>query len=142
MERKELSKYETKRIAEALHVRHEAYLQEGERFELSGHVAKNEIYVQMLLHNADDSFYYPVECRLDPAEALLKVNDALDLALDFLDYYFGRYFREERDVFLAIDWTVYDFEDKKIQAKGQIQNLKLEQMAEDWIQKNKTAKEA
>jgi hypothetical protein len=133
LERKEISKFEAERIAEALHIRHDAYLQEGESFEVSGYVSEREIYITMLLHNQDDSFYYPVECRVDPKAIGLKAPDALDLVLDFQDYYFGRYFREERDLYLSIDWTEVDFDDKTIQAKGQIINRKLESMADSLL---------
>lgn len=134
MERRELSTYQTERITEALHIRHEAYLQKGERFEVSGYVSQDEVYTKMVLHNEDDTFYYPVECRIDPIHAGIdKVDEALDLLLDFQDYYFGRYFAEDRDIFLSIDWAEYDFEDTKLQAKGQIFNRQLEQIADDLL---------
>jgi len=134
MERKEFGSFEIGMILDALQERHGLLLEEDERFELSGYRSKAEVYAKMILRNEDESFHYPVECRIDIEEnELPDVQTAQDLVLDFLDYYFGRYLKEDRELYLTIDWSTVEFDNYKLWAKGQILNLKMERMAEKWL---------
>ncbi len=111
--------------------RHQSHLNEGEYFEVSGYRSLGEVYTQVILRNVEESLYYPVECQIDLLRSDIEGPlEAMYLLLDFQDYYFGRYLSEDRDVYLAIDWAEYQFEDHVIVARGQIFNRKLEQIAD------------
>ena len=111
--------------------RHQTHLDEGEDFEVSGYRSLGEVYTQVILRNVEESLYYPVECQIDLLRSDIEGPlEAMYLLLDFQDYYFGRYLSEDRDVYLAIDWAEYQFEDHVIVARGQIFNRKLEQIAD------------
>lgn len=85
---------------------------------------------------------YPVECRVDLGQnSLSGPVAAQELLLDFQDYYFGRYLEEDRDLYLTIDWGNVEFEEYIIQAKGQILNIKLEQLADQFMAGELTADE-
>ncbi len=129
--RQEISDFEAQRIEKALYERHSQYLEEDERFEVKGFRSKTEVYTRVTLRNSDDSFYYPVECRIDLlSNSLPGPVAAQELLLDFQDYYFGRYLREDRDLYLPIDWSEVKFDNYTIQVRGQIFNLQLERMAD------------
>lgn len=143
LERKPMSEFEANRIAQMLMQRHASYLNEEEYFEVSGHRSKEEVYTTVTLTNQDNSLHYPVECRMD-----LTVNPvagpvaAQDVLLDFQDYYFGRYFEEDRDIYLTIDWSAVQFDNYTLQTKGQISNPKVEQLADRLMAGEITPQEA
>jgi hypothetical protein len=130
MQRKELNTRDINMIRDALFRRHTHFLQSGEYFDIEGYKSQTEVYVKMTLRNEDDSLFYPVEARVDPRTIDHTPDEAESLLLDFVDYYFGRYLREDRDVYVPIDWHPIDFDDVTIDAKGQIYNKKLERMAD------------
>ena len=134
IKRKDIAKQEAKRIADALMLRHEAYLEDDEWFEVSGYTTKEEAYTCVTLRNEDDSFYYPVECRVDlKRSGIRKAEDGKLLLLDFQDYYFGRYFEEARDLYITIDWGEFEFGNETLQSRGQVINRKLEKLADNFI---------
>ena len=131
MKREEITKAEAEEIAQLMQQRHQSHLNEGEYFEVSGYRSLGEVYTQVILRNVEESLYYPVECQIDLLRSDIEGPlEAMYLLLDFQDYYFSRYLSEDRDVYLAIDWAEYQFEDHVIVARGQIFNRKLEQIAD------------
>lgn len=142
MKRQLIGEFEAKRIAQMLMQRHAAFLAEDERFEVSGYRSDQEVYTCVTLRNTEDSMVYPVECRVDLGQnSLSGPVAAQELLLDFQDYYFGRYLEEDRDLYLTIDWGNVEFEEYIIQAKGQILNIKLEQLADQFMAGELTADE-
>lgn len=143
MERKELSAWECGEIVAALQERHDTYLEEGERFKVEGYRSESEAYAKMTLRNEDNSFVYPVECRIELVPNEIKEeSEAMELVLDFQDYYFSRYLREERDLFLPIEWGPFDFDGCTLWARGQIHNLQLEGLADRLLSGELTQEEA
>ena len=111
--------------------KHASYLSEDEWFEISGYRAKREVSISITLRNKDDSLHYPVECRMDlDSNPVAGPVAAQDVLLDFQDYYFSRYFEEDRDLYLPIDWANMQFERYTLQARGQILNAKVEDLAD------------
>jgi hypothetical protein len=108
-------------------------MSEDERFELEGYRSEIEVYTCMTLRNQDDSYYYPVECRIDLLHNAIRPHDAQHLLLDFQDYYFDQYFSNDRDLYLTIDWSDIKFEEFTIQVRGQIFNRKLERIADQLL---------
>ena len=131
MERKTIGDFEARRIARALMKRHAASLAEDEWFEVSGHRSPVEVYTRVILRNESDTFYYPVECRIDLTQnSLPGPVAAQELLFDFQDYYFQRYFEEERELYLTIDWSDIRFAEYTLQARGQILNRRFERLAD------------
>jgi hypothetical protein len=54
--------------------------------------------------------------------------------IDYIDSYFEEFFRENGEVLLPIDWAPFDWEGVPIQLKGQIFNLEVEKMADEWLE--------
>lgn len=134
VKRQFIGEVEAKRIAQMLMQRHAAFLAEDEWFEVQGYHSDHEVYTCVTLRNADESMVYPVECRIDlESSPISGPVAAQDLLLDFQDYYFGRYLEEDRDLYLTIDWGNVVFDESVLQSKGQILNLKLEHLADQFL---------
>ena len=80
--------------------------------------------------NPENTFVYPIEARIDLTKCSLNAKDACLLMLDYIDSYFEEFFREEENVFVPIDWTSYSFEGSSFELKGQIRNVKVEELAD------------
>jgi hypothetical protein len=91
-------------------------------------------YATVLLRNESGSFYYPVEARVNDIDHNLNRHDAALFLIDYIDSYFEEFFRENGEVFLPIDWAPFDWEGVPIQLKGQIFNLEVEKMADEWLE--------
>jgi hypothetical protein len=91
------------------------------------------VNVRLLLRDADKSYFYPIEGRMNFAEQDLKANEARDFLLDFMDAYVQEYLSGGEETFLTIDWANYDCDGVELQMRGQILNLKLETMADELI---------
>jgi hypothetical protein len=114
--------------------RHRRRLAPDESFRLAARVEAPFVVVTLTLANADESLYYPMEARV-----LIETPGCDDeaacalLCLDFLDFYVGEYLRGDRDVFLTLDWSGVRFGELEVQARGQVVNLKLERMADEFL---------
>jgi hypothetical protein len=115
-------------------IKYGSYLKDR-RFYVRSAASQDTLGVTALLKNQDDSFYYPVTARMEMGT--IPPDEGCALLLDFLDSYFESYFHEDEDIYLTLDWTPYSWEGVSLEAKGQIQNLKLERMA-DAILEGKT----
>ncbi len=140
--RKPISEFEAQRIAQLLMQHHAAHLAEDEWFEVEGYRTPDEVYTKMTLRNEDDSMVYPIECRIDLEYNGIKSQlQGQDLLLDFQDYYFGRYFEEDRDLYVTIDWGNIQFDDYTLQVRGQIRNLKVERLTSRFLAGDLSAEE-
>jgi hypothetical protein len=131
--------------------RYGASLKIGETLGLSAWAEGDACYATLLLRNADESLYYPIEVRVavdakagkgagkdsagekDPVVA--SQDKAGKLLVDVLDHCLGEYLRGDRDVFLTLDWSELSFGDQQVQARGQVVNRKLERMADELLAK-------
>ncbi len=92
------------------------------------------VYAKVTLRNKSGSFFYPVEGRLAHLDHDMNAKQAALFLLDYIDAYFAEYFKEGGEVYLPIDWTEYDYDGVPMQIKGQILNLELEKMADEWLE--------
>lgn len=122
---------ECREIAAMMHRKYSSSLNDR-YFEASIRADAAAVYGQIVLRNKTGSFFYPVEGRLAYAEQNLKPREAGLLLLDHIDLYFEEYLRDG-DVYLPIDWADYDCDGVTLQLKGQILNLEVEQMANDFL---------
>ncbi len=117
------------KIANLLDSKYTGYL--GDRFftVLFDH-QKDVASVTVTLATADQSFYYPIDGRIELNEFNLSAEEGLIILSDYIDSYLETYFQSGGEVFLPIDWADYEHNNIKIYLRGQIFNKKLENLAD------------
>jgi hypothetical protein len=105
-----------------------------EHFEIDARKEEDNVVVICTLRSADRTYVYTMEACV-PRQTYPAVTpaEALEISLDFLDWYLGEFFREERDAFLPLDWKVMRFGDIEIMAKGDLRNEFLDEAADAWL---------
>ncbi len=103
------------------------------RFKLEGQANGQSIALTLILKSDDESFFYPVEGQIAHSEQGLSQRNAAEMLLDLMDSYFQEYLVNGGEVYLPLDWQEYEVDGNKMQLRGQIQNLKLEKMADDLL---------
>lgn len=96
------------------------------------------VHLEVILKNDDSSFYYPVSGLWEaPHEVVAEAKREASLALvDVIDSYFEEFFESGEEVLLPIDWSPLEAGGLSIHIKGQIQNLRLEEEATKWLEKD------
>lgn len=92
------------------------------------------IYADVTMQSPDSRFYYPVSARMTHSQPVSEHEGAL-LLLDYCDLYFAEYLRDDA-ILLPIEWTNYSFEGIDFQLRGQISNLMVEGLADEWLEKH------
>ncbi len=123
--------YEAK-FLRTLHQLFGRFLRDGERFALKAHETASDAWtLSVAFDNADSSLHLPLELALVAAENPKLSNDeARDLLIDFVGYFFERYFEGDRQVTLPLDWQKMPFGEYTIRARGWERNLMLEHAAD------------
>lgn len=104
------------------------------RFGIEANIRGRGVFVKVILQNPDRSYYYPVEGRMLFEQEEMKSAEAALFLIDYIDTYFEEYLLEEdEELFLPIDWADHQYEGVSFQLKGQILNLKLEELADLWL---------
>ncbi len=125
-----LAEEEAKKIATTMTKKYEAYLKDRQFYVETNH-QDNIVGVKVLLRNTNESFYYPVEGRVDlVGEELANKREAALFLIDFIDLYFTDYFDEDEALYLPIDWSGFEYDAVNFQLRGQILNLHVERMAD------------
>ncbi len=126
-----------KTLAEMLERKYGSWL--GKRyFEVEGHVDGPALNLKVTLKTADRSFVYPIEARMLYADQDMKMDQARDFLLDFIDAYLQEYLSGGEETYLTIDWSNYDCDGIELQMRGQILNEKLEELADQWMNGSST----
>lgn len=119
------------KVAQGLQQRHGRYLKSGEIFQVSGKAEPDAYIVCVTFANSDHSLHLPVEVALVHKEnPRCTPDEARDALVDFVDYYFDRYFKGARHVTLPIDWKDFPFGEFTLRARGWERNKKLEDAAD------------
>lgn len=100
------------------------------RFKLEGQANGQSVALTLTLKNDDQSFFYPVEGQIAHHEQGLSQRNAAEMLLDLMDSYFQEYLVNGGEIYLPLDWQEYEVEGIKMQLRGQVQNLLLENMAD------------
>lgn len=128
---------DTTAIAAALQKKYAAFT--GDRnFTCDGWSDNQTIQLTVVLKNLDESFFYPVEGRIAWREEGLAKTKATNILTDMIDSYFQEYLLNDGEVLLPIDWQDYTLDDHTIQLRGQIQNRKLEKLADEILASGET----
>lgn len=121
------------RVLTLLRERHGSALRR-ERFELEVRREGDEAVVCLTLRRDDRTQVYTMEAAIERAKyRAMSQAQAIDICLDFLDWYLGEYFREERDLFLPLDWKPHRFGDVEVLARGELRNEFLDDAADAWL---------
>ena len=116
-------------VASLLEKKYGAWL--GQRFfEVKSVTQSAVITVTVTLRNADKSFFYPIEGRIQFEDQDMKADEAREFLLDYMDAYIEEFLTGGEETYLPIDWANYDCEGLELQLRGQILNIKLEELAD------------
>ena len=113
--------------------RKNVYNLEGKLFTVSGKVVDPLVEVKVVLKNADESFYYPVEARMEFGKEDKTAREAALFLIDYIDVYFEEYFEQDGELLLPINWTAHEYDAVNFELKGQVLNMKLERWADQLI---------
>lgn len=120
-------------LAQSMEIKYRMALK-GRKFSVSAEIRGRGVFVKVLLSNSDQSFYYPVEARILYEKEEMKAAEAAMFLVDYIDAYFEEFLLEDdEEIYLTIDWSDHQYEAVDFQMRGQIQNLKLEAMADEWL---------
>ncbi|HET9238201.1 MAG TPA: hypothetical protein VFO10_13155 [Oligoflexus sp.] len=112
----------------------------GRSFRVEAEVKGRGVFVKVILSNQDKSYYYPVEARVLYEKEEMQRGEAALFLLDYIDAYFDEYLTQEsEEIYLPIDWADFQYEAIDFQMRGQILNLKLEELAEEFLKKGSPA---
>lgn len=112
----------------------------GRSFKVEAEVKGRGVFVKVILSNHDKSYYYPVEARVLYEKEELQCGEAALFLLDYIDAYFDEYLTQENEeIYLPIDWADFQYEAIDFQMRGQILNLKLEELAEQLLKNGSPA---
>lgn len=125
----ELAQHELEELTKIMNIRYAPYLR-SRFFEISTGKAPGFSLVTMTLRNADESFYYPVEGRLDCDAQDLSHRESCLFLLDYIELYFNEFLKDGEDTFIPIDWSPFQCEGVSFELKGQVLNRKYSKMAD------------
>ncbi|MGE0172287.1 MAG: hypothetical protein AB7T49_05865 [Oligoflexales bacterium] len=137
MEAEYLSVQDMDYLSNQMNTKYSNFLR-GRSFKISCDVGPRVIHATVTLTNGDESFFYPVEARLDYVEEELTKKSAALFLVDYIDVYFEEFLTEDEQVFLNIDWAKHQYDAVEFEIKGQILNLKLERLADDLLKSNES----
>ena len=121
------------RAVKVLRERHAATLRD-ETFTVSARLEADTVVATVTLARRDRTAVYRVEAAINTSDHRVRSQDeALELALDFLDWHMGEYLRGGRDVLLPLDWQPHRFADHELLARGDLRNEALDDLADAWL---------
>jgi hypothetical protein len=121
------------KVLTLMHERHAGSLR-NERFDLEVRREGDEAVVCLTLKSDDRTSVYTMEAAIERSKYLaMSEPQAIDICLDFLDWYVDEYFREERDAFLPLDWKSHTYGDVEVLARGDLRNEFLDEAADAWL---------
>ncbi len=122
-----LNDLECKQLAQIMNIKHA--VGRGTRFfTITVNPEKEACLVNVTLKCDDQSYYYPVQGRIEIESQ--NIRDSVLALLDYIDCYFEEFFQEDENIYLPIDWKEYAFEGLQFHLRGQILNLKSEAAAD------------
>jgi len=108
---------------------------DGKSFKVICKSSDSNLYIRVLLHNQDKSFYYPIDAQFKLNEKKQTFKKTAPLIIDYIQAYLTEYFQDP-DTYLTIEWGDHEMEGLEFLLKGQIFNVLLEEQANQFM-KNK-----
>ena len=133
MARPLITDQERQQILELLDKRHGRFLRD-EVFEVSAKTVQNMVVATIVLKRRDRTSVYEMEAAVDSDDPRIRdKREAVDLALDFLDWYLGEYLQKQRQMLLPLDYQPHRFGEFEVMARGDINNQVLDELADAWL---------
>jgi hypothetical protein len=124
---------ETEKLLDLMCSRHSLYL-EDEIFELKSGFNQEQLQIEICLKKNDTSVIYPIEIVcIHQDYPDLKMEEILLSIIDYIDLYWTEYFNSERNIYVPLDWSEYQFEGVTFFLRGFIRNLSLEKQADFFL---------
>lgn len=121
------------RITESLIERFGTMLQH-ETLAVAARLEDRAVIVTLTLARHDDTFAYVMEAGFEvPEDDSVAAPAALELCVDFLEWYLDEYFREARELLLPLDWQPHRFGEHTVLARGDVRNPLLDDAADAWL---------
>lgn len=127
-----LTHEELDNLVKIMNTKYASYLKDR-FFEIDVQSSEDAVDVKICLRNQQDSYHYPVEGKLFFKEQNLNPKDAALFLIDYIDFYFDEFFKENGEVYLTIDWGKHNFESTDFYLKGQLFNLEREKLADELL---------
>jgi len=124
-----LSPKDRKAIAAGLMDTYGAYL-DGETFSVRVLGQSDSIAIKVTLDSHDHMSRHTFEISAASKSNGITLDQAFDLALDFLGFYLDRFFENNREDLLPLDYHAYDFGEYKVYARGDFTRPKLDDIAD------------
>jgi hypothetical protein len=125
---------ETSNLVKILNTKYASYLR-GRFFEIQANAERSIVSTTVLLKNRSESFYYPIEGNIDSKEENMTLKDAALFLIDYIDFYLEEFFKEDEGLYVTIEWSKQNFEEKTFFLKGQILNLERERLADQLLKR-------
>lgn len=133
MARPLLNNEDIQRVLGLMEQRHGRWLKD-EKFEISAHRLADLVVAKITLSRRDRTNVYEMEAAVDTTDTRFgTIAEALDVALDFLDWYLGEYFGKQRELLLPLDFKPHRFGEYEVVARGDLKNKVLDDLAEAWL---------
>jgi len=131
-----LSPEDRRKIEETLQNTYGAKLN-GEKFHVKVLGQSDSIVLKVRLESHDRMSCYTFDISAGATANKINLKQALDLALDFLGFYLDRFFENNREDLLPLDYHPYDFGEHTIYARGDYTRPKLDEMANQILRNGK-----
>lgn len=128
-ELKDVSQEEATELAKIMDIKYASYLN-GRFFVITTGASAGFSLATITLRNTDETFFYPVEGRMESKEQNLSHRESCLFLIDYIDTYFEQFLQEGEDTFVPIDWADFHCEGFSFQLKGQIFNKKIDELAD------------
>ena len=132
-----ISEQECEELARIMSIKYAALLKQRQ-FYVSCSEDQACSFVKVSLSNLDQSFFYPVEGRIQHKAQNLSAKEGALILCDYIDSYFEEYLDEDENIFLPIDWQDFSQEAINFQLKGQVLNLMAENVADKILMEDKS----
>lgn len=121
-----ISEFEARRVQRMLAKLFLRDLRLGEKIEVSGWREGAWVCVRWELSDANRSFVYPVECRVDVKASRLRESEGKDLVHDFLGHFFGLFLTERDQPFTGPKWEDVSFAGHVLWIRGQVHDRRAD----------------
>lgn len=93
-------------------------------------IKPDNVCMQVILSNAKETYYYPVEAIFYKEQLSKDLQNSLLQAYDYIDFYFNEFLESNEEVMLPIDWKEQQYEGVRFGIRGQVLNRFQEQQAD------------
>ena len=128
-----VSEFEARRVQRMLDKLLIGKLGRGESIAVSGWREHDWLCIRWELADADRTFVYPVDCRVDTRRQKVRDADGKALIYDFLGHFFGLFLDERDQPFTGPKWESVDFGGTELWIRGQVRDERADTEADGML---------